>query len=96
MRRNALTYDIILLHGLCYIPFNYPITEAWAIVDYITEVYYKMARFLDIEGHWAENDIEKAADKGVVSGFDDGTFKPDEGVTRAQLCSILNRLGLLD
>lgn len=55
-----------------------------------------MARFLDTEGHWAENDIEKAADKGVVSGFDDGTFKPDEGVTRAQLCSILNRLGLLD
>ena len=84
------------VNGLCYIPFNYPITEAWAIVDYITEVYYKMARFLDTEGHWAENDIEKAADKGVVSGFDDGTFKPDEGVTRAQLCSILNRLGLLD
>ncbi|MCI5604277.1 MAG: S-layer homology domain-containing protein, partial [Clostridia bacterium] len=70
--------------------------EAWAIVDYVTEVCYKMARFTDIEGHWAKSDIEKAADKKVVSGFEDGTFRPDDGVTRAQLCSILNRLGLLD
>lgn len=83
-------------NGLCYIPFNYPITEAWAIVDYVTEVCYKMARFTDIEGHWAKSDIEKAADKKIVSGFEDGTFRPDDGVTRAQLCSILNRLGLLD
>lgn len=83
-------------NGLCYIPFEYPITEAWAIVDNVTEVYYKMARFLDTEGHWAEEAIDKAADKGVVAGFEDGTFHPDESVTRAQLCSILNRLGLLD
>ena len=55
-----------------------------------------MARFIDTEGHWAEKSIEKAADKGAVSGFEDGSFQPDANVTRAQLCSILDRLGLLD
>lgn len=83
-------------NGLCYVPFDYPIVEAWAIVDYITEVYYKMAKFLDTQGHWAEKDIDKAADKGVINGYDDNTFKPDEPLTRAQACVILNRLGLLN
>ena len=55
-----------------------------------------MARFLDTEGHWAEASIDKAAEKGIVNGFDDNTFKPDDGVTRAQLCAIIDRLGLLD
>jgi C1A family cysteine protease len=69
--------------GFCYIPFDYPIVEVWAITDNITEVMYKMARFLDTEGHWAEEAIDKAADKGIVNGFDNNTFKPDEPITRA-------------
>ena len=55
-----------------------------------------MARFTDTEGHWAERVIDKAADKGVVNGFDDGSFHPDEAITRAQLCAILDRLELLN
>lgn len=82
--------------GICYIPFSYPIAEAWGIVDQITEVIFKMAKFIDTEGHWAEQAIDKAADKGVVSGFEDGLFHPDEPITRAQLCSILDRLGLFN
>ena len=83
-------------NGLCYIPFEYPTVEIWAIVDEVTEVMYKMARFIDTENHWAKESIEKAADKGVVNGFDDGSFKPDEPITRAQLCAIIDRLGLLN
>lgn len=82
--------------GLCYIPFDYPIAEAWAVIDEITEVMFKMAKFIDIEGHWAQQAIDKAADKGLVDGYDDGTFHPDEPITRAQLCAILDRLGLLN
>ncbi len=47
------------------------------------------AEFTDTEGHWAEETIEKWADKGVVSGYPDGTFKPDNHVTRAELIKIL-------
>lgn len=55
-----------------------------------------MARFTDTEGHWAEQAIDKAADKGIIKGFEDRTFHPDEAITRAQLCTILDRLGLLN
>ena len=49
----------------------------------------------DITGHRAEASIRKAMEKGVIKGHTDGTFKPDEPVTRAQLAVILDRLGLL-
>lgn len=50
----------------------------------------------DVKGHWAEASIRKAMEKGVIKGYADGTFKPDEPVTRAQLAVILDRLGLLE
>ena len=49
------------------------------------------ARFSDIEDHWAKPYIEWAADKGIMSGKADGTFRPNEKVTRGQLASYLYR-----
>lgn len=46
------------------------------------------AMFTDIEGHWAKEYIEEAAKDGIVNGFQDGTFRPDEPLTRAQFCKI--------
>lgn len=40
--------------------------------------------FPDVRGHWAENDINLAAQLGIVRGYPDGTFKPDQNVTRAE------------
>jgi hypothetical protein len=41
--------------------------------------------FLDVpKNHWAYNDIRLAHQLGIVVGYPDGTFKPDEPVTRAQ------------
>lgn len=45
--------------------------------------------FVDISGHWAEDTIVKWKEKGIVSGYPDGTFKPDNAVTRAELTKIL-------
>jgi hypothetical protein len=70
--------------------------EAFAIVDDVNEV-KRMMNFIDVnEGLWGYNSIKKAYDKGVVSGFDDGTFRPDEPITRMQLCKILDELKLLE
>lgn len=44
--------------------------------------------FTDIEGHWAKEYIEEAAKDGIVNGFQDGTFRPDDPLTRAQFCKI--------
>jgi hypothetical protein len=51
--------------------------------------------FSDIDGHWAKEAILKAVKAGFLSGFEDGTFKPDDGITKAQLvASIANGLQL--
>jgi hypothetical protein len=50
-----------------------------------------MPTFSDIEGHTHEEAIEWAAGSGLVNGFADGTFRPNEPVTRGQLCTILKR-----
>lgn len=42
--------------------------------------------------HWAAKEIQECADKGLLDGFPDGSFKPDEPVTRAQLATVLLRL----
>ena len=45
--------------------------------------------FSDINGHWAESTINKWKDKEIITGYPDGTFKPDDPVTRAELAKIL-------
>ena len=45
---------------------------------------------------WYTSAISKAKEKGVMKGYDDGTFRPGKAVNRAELCVILDRLGLLD
>lgn len=45
--------------------------------------------FPDTNGHWAESFICWAAQKGIVGGYPDGTFKPENNVTRAQAVIML-------
>jgi len=45
--------------------------------------------FADIQNHWAKPFIEGLLDKGLISGFGDGTFKPNEKMTRAQYAALL-------
>lgn len=51
-----------------------------------TKVSYK-----DIESHWAKSDIEAAVAKGLLKGYDDNTFRPNNNLTRVQAVSILIR-----
>ena len=46
--------------------------------------------FSDIEGHWAKKWIIDAVNLGFVSGYEDGTFKPDKTITRAEFSKLLN------
>lgn len=45
--------------------------------------------FSDVTGHWAEETILKFKDKNIISGYPDGTFKPDNSVTRAEFAKIV-------
>ncbi|MCL2057714.1 MAG: S-layer homology domain-containing protein [Oscillospiraceae bacterium] len=46
----------------------------------------------DIAGHWAEDHIGVGASNGLVSGYPDGTFRPDSAITRAEAVCVINRL----
>lgn len=48
--------------------------------------------FSDISGHWAADLINKAASAGIILGFKDGTFRPDQNITRAEAIAIFNRV----
>lgn len=47
--------------------------------------------FSDIENHWAEETILWAVERGIVKGYEDGTFRPNKHVTEAQFLAMLIR-----
>ena len=47
--------------------------------------------FPDIDGHWAAAYINKAAQQGIVNGYPDGTFRPQQLITRAEAMAMVNR-----
>ena len=49
------------------------------------------AGFSDVSGHWAEGFIKQAVAEDWISGFPDGTFRPDESIQRCQVTAILNK-----
>lgn len=57
-----------------------------------SESYSGENKFTDIGGHWAANAINLAAELGYVEGYGDGTFRPDEFITRAEVMTFLNRV----
>ena len=44
----------------------------------------------DIQGHWAQNTINKWVDKGDISGYPDGTFRPNNMITRVEFVVLVN------
>lgn len=48
--------------------------------------------FSDINGHWAQKSIELAAGNGWINGYEDGTFRPNNNITRAETFAMINRV----
>ncbi|WP_127495023.1 S-layer homology domain-containing protein [Paenibacillus glycanilyticus] len=48
--------------------------------------------FRDVKGHWASAHIAAAAKLGYMTGYSDGTFRPDQPLTRAEAVVIVNRI----
>jgi hypothetical protein len=51
----------------------------------------QIAQASDVAGNWAEPFIKALVEKEIIKGYPDGTFKPDQPVTRAEFAALLNR-----
>ena len=57
-----------------------------------TEKSSEKTNFIDIEGHWAEEYINAFAASKYILGYPDGSFKPDNNISRAEFVVIINRI----
>ncbi len=51
----------------------------------------QVAQASDVAGNWAEPFIRVLVDKGIIAGYPDGTFRPDQPITRAEFAALLNK-----
>jgi hypothetical protein len=51
----------------------------------------QVAQASDVAGNWAEPFIKVLVEKGIIAGYPDGTFRPDQPVTRAEFAALLNK-----
>lgn len=76
-------------------PNNYITRAEFAAIasryDRLSEV--TAVDFTDVTAeHWAYKNINSAVDKGWVNGYEDGSFRPDENITRAETVTVVNRM----
>lgn len=58
--------------------------EEWAVSPTVS--------FTDIKGHWAAKDITNAAKSGMIQGYPDGTFRPEQTITQEQFLTLVERI----
>ena len=66
--------------------------ELTAVITRFAQQVGGTAPFSDVDGHWAYGSIAMAAAKGWINGYEDGTFRPDREITRAETFAMVNRM----
>lgn len=75
-RLTALSLCLVMLHSLCF----------------TANAASRETAYTDTQTHWAREAIDRWSEMGYVSGYPDGSFRPDAPVTAAELCAIVNRM----
>lgn len=69
-----------------------PLTDKLEILEILRRGADEM-KFTDVnESDWFHDEVEKAANDGLLQGYEDGTFKPNNSITRAEAAVISNRI----
>jgi len=66
--------------------------EFATIAARFVEAYTGPNLFVDTEEHWGQEYISRAANKGWILGYEDGTFRPERNITRAEAMAMINRV----
>lgn len=73
-KRLCKAFALLLIFAMMIVPFGMVSAAAYS----------------DISGHWAESVIEKWSGAGIINGYSDGSFHPDDNITRAELAKIIS------
>lgn len=73
---------------------NQPITrgEMAKIIANFANLNKGTKSFTDLSGHWSKTYVEFAAGNGWIAGYPDGSFRPDQKITRAETVTMINRV----
>jgi len=85
--------------GINYVRFSFDVgNRIYFFGDKFTEYYLvpHFKTFTDIDKHWAKDEILFSASREVINGYDDGSFKPDEVITRGMFATLLAKLAAID
>ena len=84
MKRNRRIISLVLCFFFCFnlfLPVGFVQAEPFTPAENLS----------DIQGHWAEKQINKWLRQNLVGGYGDGTFQPDRNLTRAEFAAMVNR-----
>lgn len=81
------------LAAVTFLAGSYPAASVKAEVgvDTVTGNLKAVSKFKDVKGHWAESIIARAVELKLITGYEDGTFKPNGQITRGEFATILSR-----
>ncbi len=84
--KNWLNRVLMLAVGVSVLlMFGFGIAPAWSA----SYAYSKASPFSDVSSSWAKDYIMAIYDAGITSGYPDGTYRPDNPVTRAQMAKFI-------
>ena len=80
--------EIVEIDGTYYAVIN-------SLTNSVYTLIYNPIEFVDVEGHWAQSAVNDMASRIIINGYEDGTFRPEGDITRAEFAAIIIRaLGL--
>jgi len=87
LKRGLTSLAFIMIMTIAVISTNLSFSSAPALADDQSTV----RSLHDVQGHWAGNQINQGIAAGWLSGYPDGSFKPDQAINRAEFVTVLNR-----
>ncbi len=88
MKRKFL-FSLLAIALVCALSVPALAASAGTVVNQITGNNNTIV-FIDVPStHWAANEINSFSQQGIISGYEDGSFKPSNGVTREEFCKLL-------
>ncbi|CEQ18317.1 S-layer homology domain-containing protein [Paraclostridium sordellii] len=77
--------------GVYKVVYSVTDSDKNTVIKEIKVIVKSNINIIDIKGHWAESQINSFVSSGHINGYGDGTFKPDNSITRAEFIKIFNK-----